>query len=210
MGTEARGRQFKLLGGSLPLDFVNTVDWRLADRPVELLESYEDLISWGVQAGLLAESQALALREAAARRPREADAALAKAIQWREILFRLLVGFLRHGAVDPLDLAAFNAAVQDALSRIRLVPAESGLAWGWPEGEGLDSIVRPVIHAAAQLLTSPAELRRVKMCSDALCGWLFLDRSKNESRLWCSMRDCGNRAKARRFYRKAKSRRSNP
>jgi predicted RNA-binding Zn ribbon-like protein len=29
--------------------------------------------------------------------------------------------------------------------------------------------------------------------------WAFYDRSKNRSGHWCSMRVCGNRAKARQF-----------
>ena len=36
------------------------------------------------------------------------------------------------------------------------------------------------------------------------CTWIFLDETKNHSRRWCSMRDCGNRAKARRHYERAK------
>jgi predicted RNA-binding Zn ribbon-like protein len=36
------------------------------------------------------------------------------------------------------------------------------------------------------------------------CGWLFMDDSKNGSRRWCSMRSCGNRAKAQRHYLRSK------
>ena len=55
---------------------------------------------------------------------------------------------------------------------------------------------------AARLLTSP-ERERVRECGDALCGWLFVDSSRNLSRRWCNMQGCGNRNKARRFYRRA-------
>jgi len=37
------------------------------------------------------------------------------------------------------------------------------------------------------------------------CGWLFLDETRNRSRRWCSMKDCGNRAKARRHYRRRRA-----
>ncbi|MCL4825828.1 MAG: CGNR zinc finger domain-containing protein [Caldilinea sp.] len=36
------------------------------------------------------------------------------------------------------------------------------------------------------------------------CGWLFFDASRNRSRRWCSMEDCGNRAKARLHYKRHK------
>ena len=39
-------------------------------------------------------------------------------------------------------------------------------------------------------------------CDADDCAWLFLDTSKNGSRRWCDMKQCGNRAKARRFHAK--------
>ena len=42
--------------------------------------------------------------------------------------------------------------------------------------------------------------RRMKICGN--CGWLFIDRSRNKSRIWCDMAVCGNRTKASRHYRK--------
>ena len=41
---------------------------------------------------------------------------------------------------------------------------------------------------------------KLKVCPN--CNWLFLDRSRNSSRLWCDMAVCGNRAKARHHYRR--------
>src|SRR5215213_6744285 len=52
-GTRREGR-FGLRGGVVCLDFVNTVGWRLTDHPGEYLSSYEDLLEWAKQAGLLA------------------------------------------------------------------------------------------------------------------------------------------------------------
>ena len=37
-----------------------------------------------------------------------------------------------------------------------------------------------------------------------LCGWLFIDSSRGRRRRWCSMKTCGNQAKAAR-YRSAHS-----
>jgi predicted RNA-binding Zn ribbon-like protein len=65
----------------------------------------------------------------------------------------------------------------------------------------LEWILNPIIHSAADLMISQ-ELRKVKKCGDPVCGWLFLDISRNQSRRWCDMQDCGNRAKASRFYQK--------
>ena len=56
-----------------------------------------------------------------------------------------------------------------------------------------------MVWDAAELLVS-GRAERVGSCSDPDCAWVFLDTSRNRSRRWCSMADCGNRHKARRHY----------
>jgi predicted RNA-binding Zn ribbon-like protein len=55
---------------------------------------------------------------------------------------------------------------------------------------------------AMKLFGSPLE-QSVKSCPN--CDWLFVDRSKNRSRVWCDMRVCGNRAKAGNHYQKLRN-----
>jgi predicted RNA-binding Zn ribbon-like protein len=54
-------------------------------------------------------------------------------------------------------------------------------------------------RSALRLAAAPDD-GRLKICPN--CGWLFIDRSRNKSRLWCDMTVCGNREKARRHYRR--------
>jgi predicted RNA-binding Zn ribbon-like protein len=53
-----------------------------------------------------------------------------------------------------------------------------------------------------ELLTSD-EVGRVKQCDR--CDWLFLDKSRNRKRRWCSMSACGNRVKMARRYEREKT-----
>ena len=69
----------------------------------------------------------------------------------------------------------------------------------------LDRPLWPVLRSAAALLTSD-DIARIRECAAERCAWLFIDHSRNRSRRWCDMRDCGNRAKARRHYARAKAR----
>jgi predicted RNA-binding Zn ribbon-like protein len=63
---------------------------------------------------------------------------------------------------------------------------------------------RPIALSAAELLISE-ERERIGQCADDRdCGWLFLDNSKNRSRRWCYINDCGNRAKQRRHYERTR------
>jgi predicted RNA-binding Zn ribbon-like protein len=57
-----------------------------------------------------------------------------------------------------------------------------------------------VAQDAADLLAG-TDLTRLGCCPvDAGgCGWLFLDHSRNHSRRWCTMADCGTEVKARRL-----------
>jgi predicted RNA-binding Zn ribbon-like protein len=75
-----------------------------------------------------------------------------------------------------------------------------GFVWDWYEVDGvLELPIWIVARSAADLLVS-SELERVRECAGEKCDWLFLDASRNQSRRWCDMAACGNRAKAQRNY----------
>lgn len=63
------------------------------------------------------------------------------------------------------------------------------------------SLEAQTAHSALRLLSGEA-LGRMKICGH--CGWLFIDKSRNRSRLWCDMAVCGNRVKASRHYRRGR------
>ncbi len=87
----------KLLAGRACLDFVNTVDWRASDAPVELLGTYGDLLAWSRHAGLLPSSEAAALRREAKRRPVVAAEVLMRARALREAIHALATGSAGRG-----------------------------------------------------------------------------------------------------------------
>jgi predicted RNA-binding Zn ribbon-like protein len=200
---DTKANTLALLGGRLCLDFANTADWHASDEPVEFLTGYAELVAWSVHAGILAEEQGEQLLAEAARRPAEAAAVLGRALSFREAIYAIFSAVSRGSRPPAADLAGFNAELARSLARSRIVVTDEGFAWDWTGGEdGLDPMLWPVVHDASDLLTSE-ELDRVGQCADDRCGWLFLDASRNRSRRWCSMEDCGNRAKARRHYRRA-------
>ena len=195
----------KLLGGRLSLDFANTADWHATDHPVEFLTSYSELVSWSQHVGILTESEGQHLLQEAARHPAEASAVLARTITLREAVYRLFSAICHGLPPQADDLSTLNAELSTVLAQSRIVLTTEGFVWGWlGDVDALDQILWSVVHDVAQLLTSE-ELHRVGQCADDRCGWLFLDTSRNRSRRWCSMKDCGNRAKARRHYRRSQA-----
>jgi predicted RNA-binding Zn ribbon-like protein len=205
-------RRFKLRGGDVSLDFVNTLGWRLTGYPREYLRSYEDLLDWGRQAGLLALEETEDLSWEATLDPEGARETLSRALALREAIHRLISAHIAGESQDENDLSALNRELSIALSHLRVMPADGAYSWGWDRSgdEGktpLDSPLWRVAQSAAQLLTSE-KLGRVKLCAGEGCGWVFLDESRNSSRRWCDSRDCGNRERVRRHL--ARKRASNP
>ena len=103
----------------------------------------------------------------------------------------------------PADtLAWVGKALHDCCAKRCLSIEGAEVRWTWrPGARFTDCLLYPVLTAATGLLTSVSR-GLVRQCEDAGCGWLFLDRSNARKRRWCSMADCGNRNKARTYYRR--------
>lgn len=209
MTGNAQARPFKFVAGALCLDFVNSVGGRL--RPAagrrrsggailrEKLLGYEDLLLWSRHSGAVTEREAAALARLGRRRGIAAGAVFARAFCLREALYQIFVAVLDGRSPRKEDLATLNRELGIARGRERLRFVDQQWIWRWDgEETALDRPLWPLAQSAAALLSSPA-LGRVRECPGERCGWLFLDKSKNHSRQWCAMRDCGNLAKVRRF-----------
>jgi predicted RNA-binding Zn ribbon-like protein len=191
-----------LLGGRACLDFVNTLDRRGTEQPVEFLHTFEDLVAWSRHAGTISPQEADRIRQRSKMQPSKQTKALAKAIKLRETIYRIFTSFSEGRPAIDSDLAVFNKFLSRTMKNSQIITAENGFIWDSKGNTAkLDWILNPLIRSAADLLVSD-ELKRVKRCGDPACGWLFLDTSRNKSRRWCDMSDCGNRAKASRFYKK--------
>jgi predicted RNA-binding Zn ribbon-like protein len=189
---------------SLCLDFANTMVWHTSDQPVEKLNHYSDLVAWAYAADLLASDQAEQLNELAQQHPIQAASTLATAIAVREAIYGIVVAYVNGRSPTTSDLTTFNTALSHALAQSQLTTTAGRFIWSWQTAEAaLDAMLWPIVHSAAELLTTPEILARVGQCADDRgCGYLFLDVSKNRSRRWCDINDCGNRAKQRRYYQR--------
>ena len=198
---------FDLSGGRLCLDFANTLDGR-ASVARERLNSYADLVSWGRQAGTVSPAAARRLLEEASRHPRRAAAVLEQARELREAIYRIWVAEA-HQELPPVeDVELLNSVLARALSHQRLDREGDRYALNWRDDDALESILWRVVKSAAELITSE-EAKLVRQCeafATSDCAWLFIDETRNRSRRWCSMASCGNRAKARRHYHRARKR----
>jgi len=192
------------------IGFTNTQRWHASRHPEETLTSYEALVTWSRREGLVSSGEARRLLREAARHPRRASQALRQAKVLREAIYRLFVALIRRQSPAATDLAELNKRLAQTSRGAQVRLSRKGFAWEWPaERDSLDGPLGPIARSAAELLLSGNYDRLGQCADDRGCGWLFLDTSKNRSRRWCDITDCGNRAKQRRHYaRKQTDRRS--
>jgi predicted RNA-binding Zn ribbon-like protein len=209
-----RGPPFFELLGNVCLDFINTLDNRPSGEPKELLKNYYDLARFGEDAGILTPEQLDFFYERVHLMPDEAGEAMRRAINLREALYAIFSALMNKQPAPQLAMDRLNANLHDAALHSRLVQTKSvqnkmpqvegRLEWRFDElTSSFGAMLWPIARAAADLLAS-SDVALVRACSSPTCQWLFLDTSKNHHRRWCSMKQCGNRAKVRRFYAKKK------
>jgi len=209
VNTLSPAKKFQFVGGNLCLDFTNTVGGKRGLSTREHLNSYADFVCWCQQADLLDASTANALLRRSARHPDEAAAALGRAIGLRESIYRIFAALASGESPQTSDLDHLNAELAMHLGRLQVASNKKRFAWTWRSLDGaLDHPLGPIARSAADLLTSTHLLKQVRQCEGDTCGWLFVDSSKNHSRRWCVMSDCGNAAKVRRFRMKSSRARS--
>lgn len=188
---------FDWSGGHPALDFVNTLDERSFDPPTENLPTYRDLVWFAELAGLIKQPTARHLRDAAG----PAGARVVKrALQLREQLHRILAAKNSARQVSQVDLDAIGKAILAAhAARKIVVPGSSGIAeYAWKAPTSIDV----PLHACAlaiECLLMDADRDRIRKCEASDCDVYFIDTSKGHRRQWCSMKNCGNREKQRRW-----------
>ncbi len=196
--------ELERIGGLLCLDFANTIGWRGRPEPHEWLMAYEDLVRWSLKSGLLSEASATHLLECGQERREEAERVLEAARALRACLYDIFSPLANGGQPLAPALNALNRLLPKAMGALQLAAVDRGFQWRWRyEPDALDGMLNPIVHSAAELLVS-ASVARLKECANDGCAWIFLDTSRNRSRRWCDMRECGNRMKARRHYRRLK------
>jgi predicted RNA-binding Zn ribbon-like protein len=177
-------------GGVLALDTANTVVLR--GDPARSFDRFDDAaeIARFAEAAQGFRAEELAGRPLAAPRP---DRIAGTVIAIREATDRLFRAAVHSGSVMEIGLLSdFLRACAAGLD------GHSG-----PVGSDGPIAFEAALAVSALSLLSGDTIRRIKICTH--CGWLFVDRSRNSSRLWCDMAVCGNRQKAKRHYHSRKA-----
>jgi predicted RNA-binding Zn ribbon-like protein len=208
METEAYVQQMRLDGGHPALDYVNTLGGPEGGPPAphdDYLRRYEDLAVLAWRVALIDEPTCERLLRRARRRPDEADAVFREALELRSLVDAVFRPVAHGQEPSARVLARLAEAERAVLEHAALERGGDGYRWAWSGNGALEAPLWPVTDAAVDLLrTGPLE--RLSVCHG--CRWLYLDESKNASRRWCSMVECGTSAKKRRYVERRRARRA--
>jgi predicted RNA-binding Zn ribbon-like protein len=188
---------FEWSGGHPALDFVNTLDERSFEQPIENLETYRDLVRFAELAGLVEPGLATSLRtlngpacSRVAKRAREL----------REHVHDVLAAMHKQQPVSQSNLDAIASAVQAAhAARVFAAsPSRSLASYRWSPPTATEIPLHACALAVEGLLLD-VDRGRIRKCGASDCDVYFVDTSKGHRRQWCSMDNCGNREKQRRW-----------
>lgn len=159
-------------------DFVNSVE---LDSDDEAFGDPDGLRRWFGERGIVLED------------PSDGD--VAKTIEVREAMRSLMAA--NNG--EPLDAdatAVLNAVAGGTSLKFQI--GADGRGALEPAGSGIDKALGLVLGAMFESMAD-GSWANMKACRSETCRWAFYDTTKNHSKTWCSMRVCGNRAKARSY-----------
>ncbi len=183
-------------GGLLVLDTTNTVVLR--GDPARSFDRFEDMAEI---ARFASAAEGFRSSELGGRGLffQVSDAAAGQIILLREAADRLFREAVVTGVIQTAQLPKFLRACATCLDD----NAESVGADGAPFGDPSRPIrFETALAVSALSLLADNAWKKVRICRN--CRWLFVDRSRNSSRLWCDMSVCGNRHKAKRHYERSK------
>lgn len=196
------GHTFQLVGGHPATDFINTLDWRFRESGAEeLLKRFTDLVRFMMQSKLISPVQGRRLVNTVD--DRSAERTLKTARMLRESLADFFYARLDGRQPSSHCISRLQEYFQDARAHQKLVWKKGRVEWTWNEEDKANLPVHMLSSRASDLIMS-THLADIRACCNPECQWIFVDVSKNHTRRWCSMKICGNRMKARRFYAQKK------
>lgn len=192
------------VGGHPALDFINTVSHRAdLDLAVDRFDSLEKIAGWCEFSGLLDADAARLIQDSPSFRDQEGGL-VKRLAELRSRTGRVFDSIARSRDIPAKDFSWVLTAAGAALASSEFVVVSDRLRI-----ENPDRLATPdqlVGMLALQVLDAFYCLPHDRLRACPGCRWLFYDSSRGGRRKWCSMRNCGNRAKVSHHYKRHKGR----
>ncbi len=203
MGTEEQ--KFLFVGNHPCLDFINT-QMILKRERIDVLERFDDVVSWLVQVRLLSRSEADKVGTELTHGER--DSLLEQAKTLRATLRGLAERITAGHSIPDSAIRTINQFLAQRPGYPQLVRMKGGFEQRFHSvASPAQNILAPLAEAASDLLCR-ADFTLIKKCGNPACILYFYDTTKNHARNWCSMQMCGNRMKVAAHYRRSRGKAS--
>lgn len=194
--------KFFWIGNNLALDLANT---RAVDEnggALDLLATFDDLLTWVVESGRATESAAERVRNLLDTGQKKQMVELATGFRGE---MKAMAKALANGKPVPRSVIdRINELLREKQGHFKLIHTARGFDRKFQlKMNNVTDFLFPIAESAMELLCSGVP-GRVKKCEGPDCVLYFYDISKPGHRRWCSMSACGNRAKAAQFYERSK------
>lgn len=130
---------------------------------------------------------------------------LTQLLELRALLFRVVETVSQNNVIEERDLALLNERLYRSSFTYRVTRAEPGYHlesvparrdWNWVQSE---------IIADFMILLMDYNPRRLRICANQHCLYVFYDETRSRTRRYCSTDKCANLMKLRRFRAKKKA-----
>jgi predicted RNA-binding Zn ribbon-like protein len=177
--------------------FANTLS-HTRGKPHDDIPDADSLLDW-LRAHDLLSSRGRATEGARLRRrPEEAERRLERFGHLRALLHDMASSISTDGRAEPSQLTELNHILRHGLHYHQLRIGPDGNRYEVSQvGDRLDQARAAIASSFAHFVADDAP-ERLRVCANAGCRDVFVDRSPGGKRRWCDMRTCGNQAKVAR------------
>ena len=196
-------RPLLVVAGNLALDFANTIDDPGGPNHFDHIQDMPRLLAWARNIGVLSDQRYDELAALVQSQPTVAAASLRRAHNLRRTVQAVFGAIVDDQPIPEQPWRDLRRSIAESIGHAELTGDDDEVQLAW-HAAGLDTVAWQAAYAAHELLTG-GQLSRIKRC--AACPWLYVDHSKNSSRRWCTMDDCGKAEKMRRYVERRAARR---
>lgn len=184
-------KKISLDGGVLCLDFINTVSDYTEHEPLNYITNEQEWLTWLKRVKLIEEDFCGFEKD---------SFSIYKIMSVRETLYKLFASYVREKVIEKKILSQFNKDFGWMNNHLKFISTGKEIKEVLDYNKlSANDYLLPIIRSAKDVLTSKL-LKNIKECPN--CGWIFLDKTKSNTRRWCNMKACGNKIKTQKYYRK--------
>lgn len=193
-------KQFIFIGNHPCLDFINTLIAQNG-KPVDLLDTFSDLVRWLEQTHLLEREEARKAERNWGNKP-EGRRLLDQAREFRASLREMVVRIAAGKSVPPAAIENINKLLRYRVGYQQVTGRAGNFAQQFQAHSKEGDLLLGVLAEAASDMLCTCDVSLIKQCQNPACVLFFYDTTKNHGRHWCSMSVCGNRIKVAAHYRR--------